>query len=343
MSNKNETLVLLSSLALTLLIGGFGYWVWNQLNPSSTDGKNPSPDPNLTTNQQTFAQVKDVPRGLFRSGGSTTWAPIRSVVDSAIQTVFPQFQLVYTQPINGAPGSGKGIEMLLDNQLSFSQSSRSINQSEMQKAQQLGIKLREIPVAIDGIAIAVNPKLNIPGLTISQLKDIYTGKITNWQEVGGVNQAIIPYSRRIEEGGTVEFFEKNIMGGENFGSNLKLIATTTQALREVSQNPSAIYYGSAPEIVPQCGIKTLAIANQSNEFVSPYQEPFIPSQRCPQERNKVNSEAFKKGKYPITRRLFVIIKENNPNDKQAGETYANLLLTEQGQDLIDKAGFVKIR
>ena len=55
----------------------------------------------------------------------------------------------------------------------------------MQKLNKKDLVLKEIPVAIDGIAIAVNFNLNIPGLTVTQLKNIYTGKITNWREVGG--------------------------------------------------------------------------------------------------------------------------------------------------------------
>ncbi|MBD2362138.1 substrate-binding domain-containing protein [Anabaena minutissima FACHB-250] len=78
------------------------------------------------------------------------------------------------------------------------------------EAQQKGFSLKEIAVAIDGIAIAVNHKLNISGLTIAQLQAIYTGKITNWQEVGGKNLPITPLTRPQESGGTVaqELLEK---------------------------------------------------------------------------------------------------------------------------------------
>ncbi|MFM7354496.1 MAG: phosphate ABC transporter substrate-binding protein, partial [Microcystis aeruginosa] len=62
-----------------------------------------------------------------------------------------------------------------------------------------------------------------------------------------------------------------------------------------------------------------------------------------QKRNQLNELAFQKGEYPITRRLFVIIKQNGQLDEQAGEAYANLLLTDQGQELIKKAGFVPLR
>lgn len=100
-----------------------------------------------------------MPEGLFNYGGSTTWAPIRKVADPQIQTVFPNFQLRYTQHPTQPPGSGTGISMLLDGELAFSQSSRPLKDKEYQQAQQRGFQLEQIPVAIDGIAIAVNHDL----------------------------------------------------------------------------------------------------------------------------------------------------------------------------------------
>jgi phosphate transport system substrate-binding protein len=57
----------------------------------------------------------------------------------------------------------------------------------------------------------------------------------------------------------------------------------------------------------------------------------------------LNAAAFRSGDYPITRNLFVILKENGQADQQAGEAYANWLLTPQGQELIEKAGFVRLK
>ncbi|HEY9900959.1 MAG TPA: PstS family phosphate ABC transporter substrate-binding protein [Candidatus Sericytochromatia bacterium] len=345
MSQKNETTVLVLALLSTLGLVGAGFWWFTRGSGFNLGGgsQNQSQQPNQANSAESFAKVQNVPSGLFSYGGSTTWAPIRKEVDLAIQTVWPQFQLRYTSPAAEAPGSGTGIKMLLNNQLAFSQSSRSIKQDEYQQASQRGFTLKEIPVAIDGIAIAVNPNLNISGLTIAQLKDIYTGKLTNWKQVGGSELPITPYSRRKEEGGTIEFFVENILGGGEFGSNVQFISTTTEALRKLAANPGGIYYASAPEVVPQCGIKPLPIGRQGSELVPPYQEPFVPISQCPGKRNQLNTEAFKNGKYSITRRLFVIVKQNGQDDQRAGEAYAQLLLTAQGQQLITKTGFVSIR
>lgn len=344
MSQKNETTVLILALLVTAGLVGGGFWWFTQKSEFGKSGlsNNRSEQPGQSTTG-TFAQVQDVPTGLFSYGGSTTWAPIRRQVDPGIQTVWPQFQLRYTEPVNEAPGSGSGIKMLLNNQLAFAQSSRSIQSQEYQEAQTRGFTLKSIPVAIDGIAVAVNPNLNIPGITVAQLKDIYTGKITNWNQVGGSNLNITAYSRRIQDSGTVEFFVQNVLGSQQFGSNVQLLSTTTEALRQVSANPGGIYYASAPEVVPQCSIKPLPLGRQVGEFVPPYREPFVSLSQCPNQKNQLNAAAFQSGSYPITRQLFVIVKQNGQVDQQAGEAYARLLLTAQGQELIEKAGYVRIR
>jgi phosphate transport system substrate-binding protein len=343
MLQKNETAVLLLSLAIALGLLGGGFW-WFAINSGIIKNFTDNTSRPLGQSGDTFAQVPNVPTGLFNYGGSTTWAPIRAIVDSEIQKAKPEFQLRYTDPTTGAPGSGTGIKMLLNNQLAFSQSSRSIKDEEYEQAKQRGFTLKEIPVGIDGIAIAVNPNLEISGLTLDQLKQIYTGKITNWQQVGGSDLAIVPYSRRLQDGGTVEFFDENVLGGEKFGDNVKFIPTTTQALQELAKNPGGIYYASAPEVVGQCTVKPLPLGRKVEQLVPPYKLPFVPLSQCPQQRNQLNAIAFQTGEYPITRRLFVIVKQNGQSaDQQAGEVYAKFLLTSQGQELIAKAGFVRIR
>jgi phosphate transport system substrate-binding protein len=357
MSQKNETLVLGISLLTTILLIGGGFWFFTQksnvdlnnvINSQSNNNSNSSnqTQPQNTSTQPqgtTFATVKDVPTGLFNYGGSTSWAPIRLAIDPLIQTAKPEFRLRYVQPTNTAPGSGTGIQSLIDGQLAFVQSSRPILDEELSRAQQRGFRLNQIPIAIDGLAVAVNPNLNIPGLTVEQLKSIYTGKITNWNQVGGPNLPIKAFTRRVSDGGTVELFVQDILGGQAFSSQVEYVSTTTQALKKVADSPGGIYYASAPEVVPQCSIKPLPLGRTAGEYVAPYQEPLILPNQCPDKRNQLNIQAFQSGKYPITRNLFVVVKQNGRTEEQAGVAYANLLLTEQGQELITQTGFVKIR
>jgi phosphate transport system substrate-binding protein len=349
MSQKNETLSLFLAVVITigLIFGGLWFLMerWAQLNGTaskSSESNNTNNPINQFVNNNK-CNVPNLPEGTFNYGGSTTWVPIRKDVDTVLKSQCPQFALRNTQPPSGQAGSGTGIKMLIDDQLAFSQSSRSVKAEENTEAKQRGFSLKEIPVAIDGIAIAVNHNLNISGLTVTQLKDIYTGKITNWQQVGGPNLPITVYSRNKEAGGTVDFFVENILNKENFGTNVSYVGTTTEAVRKIAMNPGAIYYASAPEIVPQCTIKSLPLGRTSSQLVPPYQEPFIPQSECPNKRNSLNNQAFRSGDYAITRNLFVIVKQNGQTDQQAGEAYANWLLTPQGQELIEKAGFVRIK
>lgn len=357
MTQKNDTPAMIIALVITLGLIGGGIWFFTRSSgfnlgtllgsgsssPGTTSGT--APGQAAGTGQpgvQAFSEVQTVPSGLFSYGGSTTWAPIRGMVDPTLQTAVPGFQLRYVDPLSGPPSSGAGIEMLLNRQLVFAQSSRAPNPEEYQAAQQRGFTLREIPVALEGIAVAVNPSLNVPGPTLDQLRNIYTGQITNWSQVGGPNLPITPYSRPLD-GGTVEFFVENVMGRAGFGSNVQFIPTTTEALRQVSNTPGGIYYASAPEVIGQCTTKPLPLGRQAGQFIAPYVEPLIPPEQCPAQRNQINASALQSGDYPITRRLFVIVKENGQIDQQAGEAYANLLLTDQGQSLLSDAGFVRIR
>ena len=337
-------LVILSVLALLTAIASSQVIDFSKLigfinlisNPSKEGVNNPR-------NPRTFKEVQ-VPKGLFSYGGSTSFVPIYSPVEQAIENAHPQFQLRYLPHSTGAYGSNIGIKMLLDSQLYFSLSSRGLEPEDYESAKQRNFTFSAIPVAIDAIAVAVNPDLNLNGITIEQLKGIYTGKFTNWNQVGGPDRPITAYSRRKEDGGTVKFFEENILGENGkFGPNVQFRSTTTDALQRVIEEPGGIYYGSAPEVVPQCHIKSLPIGRQLTQLVPPYKEPFVPPSQCPKQRNQLNKEAFKSGEYPITRHLFVIVKQNGQEEERAGKAYAKLLKTDQGQELIEKAGFVRIR
>ena len=210
MSQKNETGVLVLALLITAALVAGGFWWFTRRSGIDLGGRTSSKldNPNLgidntnnkrkppptpgQSNVENFASVQNVPSGLFNYGGSTSWAPIRLAIDPKIQAARPEFRLRYVEPTSGSPSSGNGIRMLLDGRLAFAQSSRPLLDQEYNQAQQRGFVLKQIPIAIDGLAIAVNPNLDIPGLTIDQLKSIYTGKITNWKQLGGPDLAIKP-------------------------------------------------------------------------------------------------------------------------------------------------------
>jgi phosphate transport system substrate-binding protein len=81
-------------------------------------------------------------------------------------------------------------------------------------------------------------------------------------------------------------------------------------LQKLAGNLGGIYYSSAPEAVPQCSIRALPLGRTQGQYIAPYQESFVLPSECPGKRNKLNIEAFLLRKYPITRNLFVVVKQN---------------------------------
>ena len=292
---------------------------------------------------KTLAAVPNVPGGTFRYGGSTTFAPLRSPATVAtLAQAQPQFKLLYTDPYPDRYGSTVGIQMLLTGKLSFAQSSRPIQAAELRQAQRLGFTLEQIPVAIDGVALYANPQVAVTGLTLSQVKDIFTGKIVNWKQLGGSDLPIVPISRDPQMSGTANFLQEKVLAGENLSPNVRLVGTTTEAIRTVAKTLGGISYATASEAVRQQTIDPvslatvfpLPIAAGRSGFVSPFDL---------QRKNVANTTAFANGTYPLTRRLYIIIKRDGSVGERAGIAYTNLLFSEEGQQIVERAGFAPLR
>ncbi|MEM6451061.1 MAG: PstS family phosphate ABC transporter substrate-binding protein [Cyanobacteria bacterium P01_D01_bin.105] len=356
--SKNEIPALLFALGLTAaIVGGGGWWLLNTFRGDgpvesiaasgvdSPDGASSVPNgapPNVNIAnapnadaEGTFSGIS-VPSGKFAYGGSTTWAPLRGEVDPMIEQAQPGFDLVY----RNASGSSEGIQLLIDDELAFAQSSRPVTAAEKRQAQRKGVTLQEIPVALEAVAIATHPALPIPGLTIAQLRDIYIGRVNNWNQVGGPNLPIVPTSR--SDSGTVQFFTEAVLEGQAFTPNTQKLLNTTAALRFVSETPGAIYFASAPEVVGQCTVAPLPIGNSVRELVPPYQNPYVSPEDCPGRRNQLNLDAFQSQAYPLIRPLYVVIRKDGQAGEQAGMAYANLLQTEEGTERLKETGFVPL-
>jgi phosphate transport system substrate-binding protein len=276
-----------------------------------------------------MSSAKDIPTGTFRYGGSTSWAPIRTEIDAVMRFSTPNFKLNYVHP-NGSSSSEKGIEMLLAGQLDFTQSSKGIPAESQKLAAKKGIKIKEIPIAIDAMTVVVHPSLKLSGITLEQIHEITTGKIKNWRVIGGADLPIHVYSLNGEELSGVSFIP---------------IKNSTDAFQKVSIDPSAIHLGASSTLaVPQCQIKTLPIGTGNGKFVAPYQLPAISPADCSsQNHNQVNPTVFQTAAYPLLRKLSVIVVENDSLKQRAGEAYARMLQTAQGQTLIKKAGYLNLQ
>ena len=136
-------------------------------------------------------------------------------------------------------GSGSGIQAVSEGRCDIGLSSRALKDDE--KA-----TLTETTVALDGIAMIVNPENPVSDLTVEQIADIYTGKITNWSEVGGNDAAIVLIGREAGSG-TRDGFE-SITGTKDACQYRQELTSTGDVITAVSQNPDAIGYASLASV-----------------------------------------------------------------------------------------------
>ena len=108
-------------------------------------------------------------------------------------------------------GSGTGIAGLLNKTTEIANASREMKSSEMDDAKSKGLSPYQYEVALDGIAVIVHPENKVDNLTIKQLSDIFSGKITNWKQLGGANMPLTLYGRE-NSSGTYEFFKEHVLG-----------------------------------------------------------------------------------------------------------------------------------
>ena len=127
----------------------------------------------------------------------------------------------------------------------------------------------------------------------------------------------------------VELFFQDILGGQPFSFKWNLFPLPPKPCKNCRYSP-----GGIDTLLPQRLFLNvhlpLTLGWTQGQYIAPYQEPFVLPSKCSDKRNKLNIEAFQSGKYPITRNLFVVVKQIGQIEQQAGVAYANLLLTEQG-------------
>ena len=186
-------------------------------------------------------------------------------------------------------GSGTGIASLMNHTADIANASREMKTEEIRAAEANGITPVEFVVARDAIAVVANPSNPVSALTMQQISDIYTGKITNWRKVGGEDRPIVLLSRESNSGTYVYVLEHVIRMGERkskllFSPDTLLMPSSEGISTEVRQNPNAIGYDGLGYVTSDQ--KVLAVARDAN---SPYVLPSIPT---------VND-----GSYPISRPL----------------------------------------
>jgi phosphate transport system substrate-binding protein len=223
-------------------------------------------------------------------------------------------------------GSGTGITALVNNTCDIAEVSREMKQSEIDLISSKGTAPIKIIVALDGLAVVVNPANKISELTMDQLADIFTGKVKNWKDVGGRDAKIVLLSREVNSG-THVYFKEHVLrhgksdGKEEFAVEALLLSSSQAIADEVAQNQDAIgYYGMGYITAKE---KALKVAKNNNS-------PAIP----PSMENVLS------GAYPISRPLLMYTKGEA---KGLAKTFIEFVLSPAGQQVVKKLDFVPVK
>ena len=219
-------------------------------------------------------------------------------------------------------GSGTGISAMVNNTCDIAEVSREMKESEIKLVESKGFTPKKIIVALDGLAVVVNPANKISELTIGQLADVFSGKIKNWKELGGRDAKIVLLSREVNSGTHVYFKEHvlrkgNAEGKEEFAPEALLLSSSQAIADEVSQNLDAIgYYGMGYITAKE---KALKISKEKNApAISPTMDNVI------------------SGAYPISRPLLMYSKGE---PKGLVKSFIDYVLSPAGQEIVKKLDF----
>ncbi len=252
--------------------------------------------------------------------GSDTIVNLALAWAEKYQSEYPDVRISVT-----GGGSGTGIAALVNGTVGIANASRKIKDEEVAEAKSKGVNPVEHIIARDAIAVIVNPENPVSELTLQQISDIYSGKITNWTEVGGEDRPIVKLSRETNSGTHVYFLETVLRMGSKedktlFSMDTLLLPSSEGIISEVRDNPNAIGYdglGYVPD-----DLKMIAIAEETG---GAYVLPAIET---------VNNKT-----YPIARDLYMYT-----DGEPAGliKKYLDWILSDEAQEIVAELGFVPV-
>lgn len=242
--------------------------------------------------------------------GSTTVLPITMKAIESFRMIKPEISI----SVEGS-GSGNGIKAILDGTCDIANSSREMKSEEKEKAKSAGLKIKEITVAYDMIVPIVNPSNKVKNLTKEQLKGIFDGTITNWNQVGGDDMNIVVVSRD-SSSGTYEYWNEDIMKKTDVRKDSLMQASNGAVVNTVANNKKAIGYVGFGYL--DKSIKALDVNGI-----------------------QANLKNGKSGKYPISRKLYMYVNEKNYSAD--AKAFVNYLLSKDGQKLVAEAGFITLK
>jgi phosphate transport system substrate-binding protein len=223
-------------------------------------------------------------------------------------------------------GSGTGFASLINKTCDIAMSSREIEDKEIVLAKQNNVDPIGFKVGLDGLVVIVNRDNPVTQLTLSELKDIFMAKVTNWKEVGGQNRKIVILSREANSGTHMLFKERVIRKGyvhstDEFSIHSLMMSSSQAVYDEVLQNPNALGYVGMGFVNNRIKVISIAV-DENSKYIYPTPDTVID------------------GSYPISRPLYLYT-----NGKPEGiiEMFIDYALSGVGQKIVSDTDFVPIK
>jgi phosphate transport system substrate-binding protein len=217
-------------------------------------------------------------------------------------------------------GSGTGFAALINGTTDICNASRPIKEKEIaQIRQKFNTAPIEIKTAIDGIALYLNEANGVNELTIAQIRDIFTGKIVNWKDVGGQNAKIIVYGRE-NSSGTYDFFKEHVLLNNDFALQVQTLPGTAAVVNAVGKDKFGIGYGGTAY---SKGIKLVKVKKDAAT------DGVLPTE-----------ENIKGGKYPVSRYLYMYVLKKPEGDMKK---FIDWVLSKEGQLIVSDVGYFPLK
>jgi len=256
---------------------------------------------------------------VLENKGSDTLVNLALAWAEAYMAARPQVRISVT-----GGGSGTGIAAMINGTVDIANASRAMKDVEKEAARENGYEPVELTVARDAIAVVVHPDNPVDHLSLQQISDMYTRRVTNWREVGGDDRPIVLLSRESNSGTYVYFLENVIRQGDKksdllFSPDTLLMPSSEGISTEIRQNVNAIGYDGLGYVTDDQKMVAVA-ADPEGPFILP------------------SVASVNDGSYPIARPLYVY----TPGEP-SGETARYLeWVTTEGQGLVSELGFVPL-
>ncbi len=245
--------------------------------------------------------------------GSNTILPITQAWVEEFAKMYPNVKVT----LEGA-GSSTGIAALFNGTTDIANSSRWFKDNEVKQMNSSGKWFAPILIGYDGIAIVVNKNINISNITIEQLKDIYTGKVTRWNQIDPrlPNAEIQVFSRNTASG-TFEVFNEKVLKGERMSPRVRMLESSMAEEEVVASTPNSIAYFGIAYVTDKVKILTV-------------------NGVAPSKRNILS------GKYPLARPLFMFIDITKgwPKEGSIIANFLELAFSKRGQELVESVGYI---